>query len=694
MRSQQTVEVNTYHAYHVMNIHDKKYLIPLILTLFFIALISPVVAADTSDGQFVDRAASDDGALTIKSTENNTIFLFQHETPLWSYHIPEKIWTAAISPEGNYIAIGSEGGLIWLFNQNGALVWNKSFGNGAIRSIEFSQDSQYLDASNFMNQAFFLSLDGNPATRPSARTATEIPTGTAAITQGQNPANPDVSWIVSFLSNNLNLLIGVVALLCITGITWYAISQRGRGKKARSVSVPDFVTLKNFAFFSLVLLLLSFLPDYYPLGEYTGFFRVMFEWGIFCFILAFFLYALKVWGTANRIGAVLMVAIPIFAYTMATSEIPQSTSNIFVYLGIQFCLLALFSAIVLFVSDAVKTGLDGIIRAKHSSRYFRPDATYAFCGLVIVSIIAVNAGSVATFWDNSHTLFGPSVTKSIEPVPTTTYDGTTVPRSSLTAVVTTYPSTPVPTTIKNFLQSPKSTTYSYMDQGSRGSITFTTYSGLADHFSEESHSYYHDFEKETIGELLENDYQNENLQPFIQRIRQQSNNPDDQAKIAISLVQHIPYNWNALYSGSNDWYYPYETLYNNKGVCADKSLLLAYLLNELGYDTVIFEFPQHMAVGIKTQPDYDFYGSGYAFIESTRPVIPTYLPDTYYGGFTISPNPNIIHLNGGTRSIDFNAEKRDAVRFKQLQSMGQVLDQVNYNEWQRISSYYDLQYDT
>jgi hypothetical protein len=101
-----------------------------------------------------------------------------------------------------------------------------------------------------------------------------------------------------------------------------------------------------------------------------------------------------------------------------------------------------------------------------------------------------------------------------------------------------------------------------------------------------------------------------------------------------------------------------------------------------------------MAVGIKTSSAYDFYDTGYAFIETTRPTIPTYLPDTYYGGFTISPNPNIIHLNGGTRSIDFNKEYRDAVAMKQLESMGQVLDQMNYYEWQRISSYYDLQYDT
>ena len=668
--------------------NKEKITIALIIGFLLAIFCSPALAAD----ELNLRANSADGVFSLKSTENNTIYFFEKDISQWSYKIPEKIWSMAISPDGTYVAIGSEGGLIWLFNQKGTVVWNKSFSNIAIRSIEFSPDSQYLDASNFMNQAFFISVDGNPATRTTTRITTEIPSGTPVVTPGQMP--PDFSWIVSFTESNMNILIGIIAVLCVAGIIWYGISQKKKRRSGPSASVPDIITLKNFTIFSLVLMLVSFLPDYYPLAEYAGFFRTAFGLGLFCFIVAYLLYAVKSWGADSRLGAVFMVAVPIFAYTLATSKIPGSASNIFVYLGIQFCLFALFSAIVLFASDVVKKGLDGVISGNRHSRYFRPEATYAFVGLVAVSIIAVNAGSVATFWDNSHMVFGPTLTESVKPETTMSYGEPSGPRSLFTAAVTTHLQTPAPVIKKDFLQSPRSTTYPYVYQGSRRSITFTTYGGLADHFSEEGHSYYHDFEKETIGELLKNDYQDENLRQFIHQIRQQSANPDDQAKIAISLVQHIPYNWNALYSPSNDWYYPYETLHNNKGVCADKSLLLAYLLNELGYDTVLFEFSQHMAVGIKTSSGYDFYDTGYVFVETTRPTIPTYLPDTYYGGFTISPNPNIIHLNGGTRSIDFNKEYRDAVAMKQLESKGQVLDQMNYYEWQRISSYYDLQYDT
>jgi hypothetical protein len=217
---------------------------------------------------------------------------------------------------------------------------------------------------------------------------------------------------------------------------------------------------------------------------------------------------------------------------------------------------------------------------------------------------------------------------------------------------------------------------------------------LADYFSKKSHSYYSDADREVILPLLENDYQNDHLQPLIDQIKKKSNRPDDQAKIAVSIVQHIPYDWNKFYGISMDWYYPYETLHSNKGVCADKSLLLAYLLNKLGYDTVLFEFSNHMAVGVKSSPNYDFYDTGYAFIETTRPTIITYIPDTYYGGFTISSNPHIIHLNGGKQVLDVSTEYRDAMEMKQLEAMGLVLDQSHYAEWLRLSNYYDTQYDT
>jgi hypothetical protein len=443
-------------------------------------------------------------------------------------------------------------------------------------------------------------------------------------------------------------------------------------------------------------MIVGFVPSLYLESAYHPIFQSIFQMGIVCFFFAYFLYAVKCWGAQHQIMALLMITFPLLAYFLATSKIPDSTTNILFYLFVQFCFYAILSAILLYMSNRVRAGISKYILKKswRPDRYFYPHVSYAVIGMILVSFFVVGIGSVALLSDNAN-----AITQSFQKI---NAQSTIIPSSIATAAPTlsstpsqTYSSTPIPTTPNlNFKQSPKTTSFSYLINGNRESISFTTYGGLADYFSEKSHSYYSDADKEVILPLLENDYQNDNLQPLIDAIRKKANSPDDQAKIAISLVQHIPYNWNKFYGTSMDWYYPYETLHNNKGVCADKSLLLAYLLNKLGYDTVLFEFSNHMAVGVKSSPNYDFYDTGYAFIETTRPTLITYIPDTYYGGFTISSNPHIIHLNGGEQVLDVSTEYRDATEMKQLEAMGDVLDQSHYAEWLRISNYYDTQYDT
>ena len=254
--------------------------------------------------------------------------------------------------------------------------------------------------------------------------------------------------------------------------------------------------------------------------------------------------------------------------------------------------------------------------------------------------------------------------------------------------------TPLPTTLSDadYRQSPKTTSFSYVIDGNQRSMNFTTFGGLSDFFSSKSHSYHYDPDTGVIMDLLENEVQNENMRLFIDMIRKRSITSDDQAKIAISLVQRIPYNGNRYSRTATEWYYPYETVHNDKGSAADKSVLLAYILNELGFETVLFEFPSHMAVGVKASSKYSFYDTGYAYIETTRPTIITYEPDAGYGGFSISQNPRIIHLSGGRRVLDVTTEYGDARRMKQLEAMGGNLNQSYRAELSKISDKYDLNY--
>ena len=256
--------------------------------------------------------------------------------------------------------------------------------------------------------------------------------------------------------------------------------------------------------------------------------------------------------------------------------------------------------------------------------------------------------------------------------------------------------TPAPAAIPgtDYQQSPKTVSYPFFSENTRKFISFITYRGLSDYFSKVRQSFQSVAEKDVITAILENAYQDQYLQVLIENIRNRSLNTDDTAKIAISLVQHMPYNRNTPYAAPMDWNYPYETLYSNRGTSADKSLLAAYLLKELGYETVLFEFPGHMAVGVKCSPEYDFLDTGYAYIETTQPTIITYVPDTYYGGYSVSARPHIIHVNEGKRVMDVRSEYQDALTFKPLERRSAVLNQSENSEWQKISSKYDLLYTT
>ncbi len=66
--------------------------------------------------------------------------------------------------------------------------------------------------------------------------------------------------------------------------------------------------------------------------------------------------------------------------------------------------------------------------------------------------------------------------------------------------------------------------------------------------------------------------------------------------------------------------FPYETLYDNKGICTDKSYLEAALIKSLGYGSSLFTFDDvhHMAVGISVSEEYVDFDSGYGYIETTN----------------------------------------------------------------------------
>jgi hypothetical protein len=101
-----------------------------------------------------------------------------------------------------------------------------------------------------------------------------------------------------------------------------------------------------------------------------------------------------------------------------------------------------------------------------------------------------------------------------------------------------------------------------------------------------------------------------------------NNNWSDEELVesALALVQFIPYDQYKVDAGITNPYFPYETLYLNKGVCSDKTFLALSVLSKLGYGAAILDFPDinHSAVGIACPVEHSIANSGYCYVEMTN----------------------------------------------------------------------------
>lgn len=106
----------------------------------------------------------------------------------------------------------------------------------------------------------------------------------------------------------------------------------------------------------------------------------------------------------------------------------------------------------------------------------------------------------------------------------------------------------------------------------------------------------------------------------LRKIRSSQNYDDDSyLELIAAFVQSIPYDTEKVASINRAPRFPVETVVDKKGICSDKSLLLAGLLAHEGYAVAVLHFSaeNHLAVGIPVQDGYDFRGCGCAVIEST-----------------------------------------------------------------------------
>jgi len=145
-------------------------------------------------------------------------------------------------------------------------------------------------------------------------------------------------------------------------------------------------------------------------------------------------------------------------------------------------------------------------------------------------------------------------------------------------------------------------------------------------------TYYRSNEPENLREAFYNIFFNiksgdnslDDLVIKLKKVASDNNWSDDELlEFTVSFVQYIPYDKEKLANSSginNNPYFPYETLYLNKGVCSDKTFLAVALLRKLGYGAAILDFPEinHSALGFACPKDYSINSSGYCYGETTN----------------------------------------------------------------------------
>ncbi len=177
-------------------------------------------------------------------------------------------------------------------------------------------------------------------------------------------------------------------------------------------------------------------------------------------------------------------------------------------------------------------------------------------------------------------------------------------------------------------------TFIWQYAGKKYSVNQTLYASIYEFYQDQPKTYTYfnelpaNWEEQYYGMFLAKNDKDDTIEQLLKAIRvqglQNGLSEDELVELVVAFVQAIPYDEQKaanILNRSNDELisYPYEVLYNNKGVCSDKSFLAADLLRELGYGTAIFVFENenHMAVGVQCPMEYSNYSSGYCFVETT-----------------------------------------------------------------------------
>lgn len=244
---------------------------------------------------------------------------------------------------------------------------------------------------------------------------------------------------------------------------------------------------------------------------------------------------------------------------------------------------------------------------------------------------------------------------------------------------------------------PKNETFQYIHNGERKNVTFTVYGALDLYLSNLSRRYicanttcegrYVD----KMPRMVDNPESRELMMEIVDYIKSITSDKEEQARIAITFVQQIPYDTESFEADNITDRYPYEVLYDNMGVCGEKSRLMAFLLKEIGYGVTLYHFDNetHMALGIKCPGQYAFRGTGHCFIETTGPNIPTNDQLNYTNVGKLVSEPELAPISDG---LSLDSVYQDVLALEEYNELENTSDKDNwtYHRYLDLRSRYGL----
>lgn len=237
----------------------------------------------------------------------------------------------------------------------------------------------------------------------------------------------------------------------------------------------------------------------------------------------------------------------------------------------------------------------------------------------------------------------------------------------------------------------------YVLRGEKGEISYTVYQGMVEYLSNLSKTiYYEDKEMPSRADFklknINEEEQKKLLLPLVAKIQNLAETEEDQVRIAISLVQNIPFgasektikigdNLETNYSR-----YPYEVLYDEQGVCGEKVELLAFLLREMGYGLAFFYHASenHESLGIKCPVEHSLGNTGYCFVETTGPSIMTDDSIDYVGGIRLTSEPEVYLISYGASLSEDMYEYKDAKTMSRLNKKIIEKGELNWFEHRKL----------